>query len=82
MGPLSINKCLFLPDGIIKDKPEAEALLTTDLDLCLVAFTTTGCTALPIGDNSLLFSDDDVPVSILLCSSSTDIENLGRMSRL
>lgn len=75
------GECMLCEDaksseGIIKDRPEVEALFTTDLDLCLLG----NCTR-PNGECSR-FSDDDVPVSKLLCSSSTEIENFGKMSRV
>lgn len=66
---------------MISDNPEAEALLTTALERCLITGTAgVAASTLPIGDNSL-FSDDEVPASKLLCSSSTEMENLGKMSR-
>lgn len=73
--------CSGLPEGIINDSPEADALLTTALERCLLPGTAGGATTLPTGDNSLLFSEDDVPVSKPLWSSSTEMENFGSMSR-
>lgn len=56
--------CWYSSDGIIRLKPEAEALLTTERERCFDVVVTF-CDRLT-GDSSRVFSDDDVPVSKLL----------------
>lgn len=50
----------------MRDSPEADALLTTDRDRCLLAGMTGAGAVLPTGESSLLFSEEEVPVSKLL----------------
>lgn len=75
------QRFLNQPEGIISDNPEADALLTTALERCLLEGIAGVAKILLTGDNSLLFSDEDVPVSKPLCSSSTEMENFGSISR-
>ena len=66
-------------DGIISDKPEAEALFTTALALCLVM------AGLALVDGNAVVAVLPAELFSLLlekCSSSIEIENFGNISRM
>lgn len=50
----------------MRERPEAEALLMTDLDRCLLTGVDDDTWLLLTGDRSRLFSEDEVHVSRLL----------------